>query len=744
MKPSFAFFVIITLTCTRVLAGQQSPAIDSLKKQIAPAVLYPDTNAVNRLNQLAEAYFESQPDSTVYYANEAIRIAKQIDYKKGMAAAYIQLALVNTFKSQYQASQSNFNKAAQLYQQVNNQAGVSEAYIGLGRVQDYLGNYDSAIAVFNRALSIRQKLRNRLDIAHCYAIMGITYDNKGELSKALDYYFKSLKIDIEYKDELAEADNYNNIGVVLQHLELNDKALIYFDKALKIWKRQNDLQGISTIYQNVGEVLMDNKDYKAAFAHFRQASAIYHKLGDQEGISLIYYNFGLYHYYTKQPDSAIYFLNLSLQSASKNQIKYNKAYAYLGLAMVYNLTTNYKKALSNALLAQTMANDLGSINAKADATLQVSKAFAGLKQFEKAYGQHQLYVALTDSLKNSESVQKLVSYNMALDFEKSQAAAVRLQQQKEVYLQQKITQKTTANLIYAAIIVIMATMLVFYYNAKRKQLKAYKLITQKNNEVQKQQADLRVQAGKLNELNILKDRLISVLAHDLRAPLSTLRGMFSLITTKDISQAEFSDMVPVVYGKLRHTSDFLDTLLFWINSQVDDVIITTKSFCLCDLVKQELVYLEDQLKRKNITPVNTVYSGHIVLADPNSIRIVIHNYLTNAIKFSHENSIIEISAKIIDGEKIDFSVKDHGMGLTPQQLNSLFKSKLISSPGTLNEVGTGMGLVFCKDLIEKYDGTIWAKSTLGHGAEFGFTLAADTEQIKKAKSVVPPSEIENP
>jgi signal transduction histidine kinase len=413
-----------------------------------------------------------------------------------------------------------------------------------------------------------------------------------------------------------------------------------------------------------------------------------------------------------RPDSALHYLNLCLASASKNNIKYNQAYAYEGLAQVYNSEKQYQKAYKFALLAQQTANSLASTIVKADAALQLSSALAGLKRFEESLAQHRLYIALKDSLKNDESLQKFTSYSLAIDFEESQKKTA----QKEALLNQKIANQRTTNIIYTIVIAIISVMLVFYYNAKRKQIKANALLAEKNKEV-------LLQTDELHELNILKDRLIGILAHDLRAPLSTLRGMFYLLTEKDITYAEFVEMVPGVFGKLEHTSDFLDTLLFWINSQVDNVAEKSTSFCLCDVVKSELELLDDQFKKKNIAPFNTVGKEHIVLADPNSIRIVVHNFLTNAIKFSHPNSTIKIAAEK-KNDMVYFCITDHGVGMSATQLNKLFVKKVDSQQGTMNESGTGMGLVFCKDLIEKYKGLVWAKSTPGKGTELGFSLSA--------------------
>ncbi|MGF7082736.1 tetratricopeptide repeat-containing sensor histidine kinase [Mucilaginibacter sp. UYCu711] len=720
MKPYFAILIIFNLAAPNVFAKQQNRSTDSLKSLIVASLknqARPDTLTISRINKLAKGYFASYPDSALYYGDLEIKLSKQINYKKGIADGLSHLAHVNTFRGDYATSSKNYTAALQLYQQIDNVHGICSSYQGLGYVQNYLGNYDAAIGLYNKSLALILKANDEDNEAKCYNLLGITYDSKGDYSKALDCYFKSLFINIKRKDELSSAYKYNNIGLIMQRLELYPKAINYYNRALAIWKKRDNKQGISGACQNIGETLLAQHKLPEAIKYLRKASAIFHQLGDTDGISLVYYDLGLYNYYTNHTDSAVYYLNLALSTATKNKILFNQANANIGLAVVYNLEKKYQQAYDHALQAQNIGAKLNSLSIKTDAALGLSKALAGLKRFEEAYHQYELYSALKSDLKHNESVHKIMLYNLELDFAKKQKDLTAKQRQKEKLYQQKIAKQTTENLVSAAVILILAIIAAVYYVAKSKQQKINALLAA-------QQADLNTQATKLNELNILKDRLIGVLAHDLRAPISTLRGLFNLMIDTSISTEEFIAMTPRVFHTLEHTSDFLDTLLFWINSQVDLAEDRTTNFGLIDIVNRELLHLEDKLKQKNITIKINVAVNTVAHADPNSVRIVVHNFLTNAIKFSNRDGIIEILAWLEGDEGVVFCLKDYGVGMTTEYLNTLFKSQVTSATGTENESGTGMGLLFCKDLIEKQKGKIWAKSNLGAGTELCFMLPA--------------------
>jgi len=713
--------------CSIVSAHPRNDVTDSLKKLLSPKLKATnaliDTASIRQLNTLSYQFFESFPDSTVYYGNLEIQLAKKINDKRGIADGSVQVASVKAFRGEYATSARLYSIALGIYKQIGYAHGLVNCYTGLGSIQDYLGLYDRAILYYNQALRISKRSKSEEDEADCYNILGITYDNKGEYSKALDSYFKSLFINIKQKDELGAADKYCNIGIVMHELELNTKALEYYKKARDIWLKRDDKQGLSAIYQNIGEVLLDDGRYKEALPYLHYAQASFKEMGDQDGVSLVYYDFGLYKLRTNQADSAVSYFDLSLQYANQSKIKYNKANACLGLARAFNSKKDFSKAYQYALKAKATADTLGSAAITTDAVEQLSTALAGLGRFEEAYRQILIYSELRGRLKHNESIQKIGLYNLEVEFAKKQKEVLDKQHEREKAFKQKLAVQRSLNIAYGAVIIVVATLAIIYYTGRRRQKTINQVLQEKNDEILLQQEDIHNQSVKLNELNLLKDRLIGVLAHDLRAPISTLRGLFNLMIDKSITHHEFVEMTPTVFNKLEHTSDFLDTLLFWVNSQVDTTETNIKVFTLNEVLEKELMHLDDKIKQKDLNIAINVNADVTAFADPNSIRIVIHNFLTNAIKFSNRGGLIETSA-ITDNNRTIFCIKDNGVGISEQHLANLFKSRVSSLQGTENESGTGMGLLFCKDLIEKYNGKIWVESKLDMGSSLCFELPA--------------------
>jgi len=680
-----------------------------------------DTSTVNHLNKIAEGYFKSDPDSASYYAGQSITLARKINYPAGLANGLLMAGHIDYFKGKSDEAIKNFDEAIAIYKKINDQSGLAACYVQYGRMYNILADYDKALEYLNKALPIIKKTHNELALTDCLKNIGIVHFSRGQLSKALDFYYEALFIAVKNHYPVPTAELYNNIGVILQNMEVYPNALEYYKKAIAIFEGTNNLQALGTLNENVGEVLLAQNDFDHAITYLDKANNIAKKQNDQDGLSSVYTDLGLCYANKNQFKKAISYLDTSLLIGIKYRIVYNQAYSYIGYATVYNMQKDYKRAYNYAIKGQQLAVKLGNLSVKASAALQLNKTLAGLGKVDEAYKLLNEYISIKNSLKDNESIQKLTSYNFELSFAVKQRLLAQQQHEKDLLYKQNTRAQRLTILVFLVIIIAMIVITGVYYLEKRKQQKVNAMLEHKNAEVLDQKADLDKQTVKLNDLNTLKDRLIAILAHDLRAPLSTLRGLFDLLQDDTISHEEMLNMIPDVLKKLEYTSDFLDTLLFWINSQMENFDKAVKNFSVREVLVGETANYHEQASRKGISLIENVPDALTAFADPSSVQIVVRNLITNAIKFSGKDDIIEVSAEQED-ENILIRVKDTGQGMTTEQSYKLFKSKVDSKTGTHNEQGTGMGLLFCKDLVEKCNGKIWVKSEQGIGSEFLFTV----------------------
>jgi signal transduction histidine kinase/ligand-binding sensor domain-containing protein len=245
---------------------------------------------------------------------------------------------------------------------------------------------------------------------------------------------------------------------------------------------------------------------------------------------------------------------------------------------------------------------------------------------------------------------------------------------------------------------------------------------------QKEQLEINVElkTSELKELNASKDKFFSIIAHDLKNPFSTIIG-FSELLNEDIDT--HNDEKIREYTKLIHTSAvqtfrLLENLLEWANSQRGNLPFEPVNLNLHDLLNEELGMLNDMAVEKNIEIQNTVSENMTIIADRNMIMAILRNLISNAIKFTHRNGRVVVSSVLKNG-LAEISVADTGIGMSDDTFSKLFRIDAnLSTRGTENEKGTGLGLFLCKEFVERHGGRIWVESKKGNGSVFRFAIPA--------------------
>ena len=232
---------------------------------------------------------------------------------------------------------------------------------------------------------------------------------------------------------------------------------------------------------------------------------------------------------------------------------------------------------------------------------------------------------------------------------------------------------------------------------------------------------LKTQANELEQLNQLKTRIFSIIAHDLRSPLASLQGLLTIAESGAISESEFKDILPSITKNVSNTSTLLENLLYWSKSQLEGEVINTTDFNLKEVVQSQVQLLDKRARDKEIHVIDQTSEKTYVNADQEMISLVIRNLIGNAIKFCKSNSQIIVTEEPGPIETI-VCISDTGIGMEKDTLDKLFELNVISQQGTQQEKGTGLGLKLCKDFIEKNQGKIWAESSPGKGSKFYFTL----------------------
>jgi signal transduction histidine kinase len=233
-----------------------------------------------------------------------------------------------------------------------------------------------------------------------------------------------------------------------------------------------------------------------------------------------------------------------------------------------------------------------------------------------------------------------------------------------------------------------------------------------------------VKTEELFELNASKDKFFSIIAHDLKNPFSTIIG-FSEMQKDAIASGDISSVnqyAGLINNSAIQTLQLLENLLQWANSQRGKITFNPVPVSLSELLNEESGMLNDMASRKGIKLESALSIDLTITADRNMIKTILRNLISNAIKYTHKNGKVEVKA-ILKGSRVVISVSDNGIGMTKETMAKLFRIDAdLFTPGTENEKGTGLGLLLCKEFVEKHSGEIWVESELGKGSIFSFSL----------------------
>ncbi len=243
-------------------------------------------------------------------------------------------------------------------------------------------------------------------------------------------------------------------------------------------------------------------------------------------------------------------------------------------------------------------------------------------------------------------------------------------------------------------------------------------------EKRQQEKELMEAHRKLKQLNETKDKFFSIIAHDLKSPFTSLMGFSKLLVT-EIENKNFNNVAEyaqIIHDVTTQTLTLLNNLLEWSLTQTGMVTFDPEKINIAELSNKLINYFNNLAQSKKITISFTIDSDIELFADENMLTTIIRNLVSNALKYTSKGGVITISATV-DNNETKFSIMDTGIGINSEDLEKLFKIEdTISTLGTNNEKGTGLGLILCKNFIERHNGKIWVESEFGKGSIFNFTI----------------------
>lgn len=582
------------------------------------------------------------------------------------------------------------------------------AYQNIGAVYTASGDFSTALRYDNLALEASLGIQDSLQLTIDYNNIGSDYYDLGEYDEAFYYFTQSFRFAKSLEDSFRMTVALHNVGRVFKELGQYDKALDHLRISKKMSEEIGDHIGIAYSYDELGDIQLKKGNYDSALALLRNSLTITREYSEyvleprtMTRIAIIYAQKNEYARSLSVYDSAY-------QLHEKTNNKFGIAEVELGRGKVYLQQKMFPEALNAINTSLSVSRSLNARILEIRGYSILSSLWEQRGDFAKSLAYYKQYKQLEDSLFSQDMQEKLLRETEAKDSRIAELSAIN--DLRDDQIKREELNRNILVVVFAVSVFLLVT--VYRSGQRRRQINMLLL---------QHQADMEKRSDELERLNQVKDKFFSIISHDLRSPINALAGILDLMSKDAVKPEDFNRYTQELRIRFNHTRTLLNNLLDWTLLQMDKLNLQAAKIDLYKIVEENIQLLsslnDKQIQLKNNVPVNA-----IGFADSNTVNLVIRNLMTNAIKFTNDGGTVAISAKEQGNEWL-MSVKDNGIGMKADVLRILFdKTAPYTTRGTANEKGTGLGLILCKEFIEKNGGKIWVESEESTGSTFWFTL----------------------
>lgn len=651
------------------IAHAQTDSIDYYKKELkskkaAKGFTPKDTSYIKLLNKLSAKYKHTKTDTIGVLATEALALSKSVDFEMGTIEALSNLAI---------------------YELINGDIKKSVAY--------------------------NKQILEALDInkfpelgANIYNVLGQTYFRTGNYPEAYKHTYQSLLLaeSIDNNDLIRKLNS--NLGTLFMYLEDYDEALTFYSVALNGFDEKEDSPTKAGILANLGYLHMKKNDYNKALELLDQSLPILENANITEMLTQIYLAYGTVYFHKGNFDKALYYFEQANDYYISSKDIMNKALSFYGLGISNVAVNEFQKAeefLNFSLDLYKSINFKTGIEETYRALYELNKK---KKSEEKALYYLEQAQEYSEAIYNEKSLRDISMWRAKTEFDLDKVTLKR-ENERDVAEQKKYIQWISLGLGCATLIAI----LVFQVNKTERKL---------NKELALQSHTLSKKQDELNKINHNQDKLFSIVGHDLRGPIVSLKQLLGLALEDESGIQHFYRFAPKLKKDVDHIHFTLDNLLNWgITQMKGEPVFPVKINVRTELLLIEELF-RDMLDKKSITLNLEILPDVNLSADANHFKIIFRNLVSNAIKFTPENGILSLMSSE-EKNSITIAIKDTGIGISDAVIDQIFnRSEYYTTFGTNNERGTGLGLMLCKEMVLKNKGEIWVESSVGKGSTF--------------------------
>ena len=622
------------------------------------------------------------------------------------------------------------DQTAELSNSLNYDKGSAQSNYYKGLIFSNKNDGKNAVVYFEKALNSFKILNDTIGIAKVNGKLGIIQIERGNFKKGLQNSLSAISIfeEEDLKDDLSNA--YNSLAKVYFKSKKFDKALQYNKKSLSIREELDDLEGMKYTLKNLGELYALKNDYRLSIDNYERMLTLLDIKKDKDLRGEVMTSLGKCYLAINDLKKAAEYLRVGL---AFNRIQGND----LGVLISLNAFADLNIKNNRLRLAKTQLDEANKLGKKLNNeeellyNYKLNTELSSVRNFHQdAFYWQKQYFYLKEKL-NKEKLEALTLQIKSNQASNISTNLVSLKEKNKNIPEKKgsklsSSQKQNTLLIYGLIasLVFVTALLIFSYLKSSKNTTTTKELSKKNESLGQKNKSLVQKNIQLEEVNQVKDKLFSIVSHDLKDSVSSIKAFLDLLKDDGITKEEFNNLIPELSENANNASSLLFNLLNWSKSQMQNLQSKPELFNIQEVFQIKISLIEKKVNDKGIIVIDES-RREFVYADKSMMEIVIQNLITNAVKFTGKGDVITVSNQDYNG-KILICIEDTGIGISEENQKKLFNAKKnFTTNGTENEKGTGLGLTISKDLVELNNGRIWLESTPNIGSKFFIELPKD-------------------
>ncbi len=704
---------------------------------------------VDLYNQLSEEYIKRNTDTFYIFYAKAINLSKKINYKKGFATAYDNRSRLYFYLDSFQLALIFNDLSYSLFKSLNDSSKLAKLHYFRGDTYYYLANYDSAVSYYKNSLDLSKIIQDTAQMAISLKQIGKMHWLKGDLTESLKNYEQALIFAKKNNNTSLKCILYNNIGTIFYGVGDYEEALKYYYLTLPLRDSLKDYKGKSLTLNNIGMIFSEWGKHNEAYNYYSHAASLCDSLDYNYGKAYSYYNLGnhllnynnidssvlyfkkaietyakdnnnirgMYICYSKlgkifqeqnKPDSALKYFEKALYVAKRMGSKNYEAGSYSNIANQHLLAGNIDSALQYAFKAYDyLSKTAGYKKMKQDNYQLLASIYEKKRNFKKALKYNRLSSNYKDSIFNEEKTKQITRMEVLYRIEQKNKENEYLKKEQERQKAKLEADRLTIRLQYylvavVSLLLVMVVGFTFVFYKEKQKLKA---------------------------ANNTKNKLFSIISHDLRGPLGNFKGLIDLLLLDfaNNDREKMNSLLKMMQKTAGLNYDLLENLLSWSRTESQRLDFQPEKIKLYPIINSIFEHYDYSALTKSVKLINKIDEQLCIYADEYMINTILRNLISNALKFTNTNGKIIVSSKTKDNS-IEITVEDNGIGMSPEIIEKIFvKEKFFTTRGTAKEKGTGLGLKLCKEFVKIHNGEIVVNSQLNNGTKISFTISKCTD-----------------